>query len=271
MGGLEIQEIAANVFLFVGETFRSNATAFVRGREVLLIDGLASRRDARELKRVLVHAWKKNVRWIISTHYFSDHMAAFGLFPTAPVLAHRNALHTFWSEDFRTPEEAAHFVEPSILVGEGLSLRWGAYTLDVFYNPGHTMCTLNVDVPEADLLFAGDTAVGHIAYLHYGPPRLMADALTRALARKRSRLVLGHGAPVDASTLDHARTYLARLEEQVRRARARKGTSGTSEAIREIPLAGCLADGLTGSEFERFFHERNLASVVSRNLFAASA
>ena len=268
MSGLEIHEIARDVFLFVGERFRANATAIISGREVLLIDGLASRRDARELKRVLVGDWKKTVRWIISTHYFSDHMAAFGLFPGAPVFAHRNALHTFWSEDFRTPEEAAHFVEPSILVGEGMSLRWGAYTLDVFYNPGHTMCTLNVDVAEADLLFAGDTAVGNIAYLHYGPPRLMTDALTRALARGRSRVVLGHGTPVGSDTLCHARTYVGRLEEQVRRARARKGSSST---IGEIPLASCLADGVTGSEFERFFHERNLASIVSRNLFVASA
>jgi glyoxylase-like metal-dependent hydrolase (beta-lactamase superfamily II) len=267
-GRLEVQEIAPEVFLFIGEAFRANAAAFVNGREVLLIDGLASRRDARELKRVLVQDWKKSVRLIISTHYFSDHMAAFGLFPRVPILAHRNALHTFWSEDFRTAEETAHFVEPTVLVGEGLSVRWSSYHLDIFYNPGHTMCTLNVDVPEADLLFASDTAVGRIAYLHYSPPRLISEALSRALDRGRSRTVLGHGAPVESNTLAHARTYLDRLEDQVRRARSGKGSSS---AILEIPLESCLAEGIEGNDLERFFHERNLASIISRNLFTEFA
>jgi glyoxylase-like metal-dependent hydrolase (beta-lactamase superfamily II) len=264
----EVHEIAADVFLFIGQTYRANATAFVNGGDVLLIDGLASREDARELKRVLVQEWRKNVRWIVSTHYFSDHMAAFGLFPKAPILAHRNALHTFWSEDFRTPEEAAHFVEPTILVGEGVSIRWGSYTLDVFYNPGHTMCTLNIDVPEADLLFAGDIAVGNIVYLHYGPSQLMASARARAQARGKSKIVLGHGAVVESRTLAHARTYLERLERRVREIRAQRGGSS---ALLEIPLADCLADGVQGNDFERFFHERNVASVVSGDLFAGAA
>jgi glyoxylase-like metal-dependent hydrolase (beta-lactamase superfamily II) len=264
-GSLDVQEIAPEVFLFIGDAYRANAAAFVSGKEVLLVDGLASRRDARELKRVLVREWKKSVRWIISTHYFSDHMAAFGLFPKAPIVAHRNALHTFWSEDFRTPEEATHFVEPSLLVGEGVAVRWGSYHLDIFYNPGHTMCTLNVDVPEADLLFASDTAVGRIAYLHYGPPRLIREALSRALSRGRSRTVLGHGGPVRSTALEQARTYVDRLEKQVRQVRAGNSSSST---ILEIPLESCLAEGIEGSDFERFFHERNLASVTSKNLFA---
>jgi cyclase len=264
---LEVHEIAAGVFLFVGKALRANATAFVNGGEVLLIDGMASRDDARELKRILVREWRKNVRCIVSTHYFSDHMAAFGLFPETPVLAHRNALHTFWSEDFRTPEEAAHFVEPSILVSEGASIRWGSHTLDVFYNPGHTMCTLNVDVPEADVLFAGDTAVGNIAYLHYGPPKLMMVALARALARGRSRIVLGHGVVAEPQTLANARTYLERLEARVREIRA---NGAGASAILGIPLADCLADGVGGNDFERFFHERNVASVVSKALYAGA-
>ena len=47
MTGLEVQEIAPEVFLFIGEAFHANAAAFVSGKEVLLIDGLASRQDAR--------------------------------------------------------------------------------------------------------------------------------------------------------------------------------------------------------------------------------
>jgi cyclase len=265
MDGLtEIQEIAPLVFLFIGETFRSNATAFVRGGDVLLIDGLASREDARRLERVLTNDWKKTVRWIVSTHYFSDHMAAFGLFPDAPVLAHKNALHTFWSEDFRSSEEARHFVEPSVLVGEGLSIVWDRYTLEIFYNPGHTMCALNVDVPEADLLFAGDAAVGNIAYFHYAPPRLVDAALARALSRGRSRVVLGHGGPLPARTLANARIYLERLGRKVHDARSGADAAST---ISKISLDECLADGLEGSDFERFFHERNLVSIASRNLF----
>ncbi len=258
---MRIETIAPDVVLFRGEALDSNATAVRHGKRVLLIDGLGSRADAREMRRVIEREWESRVDMIVATHYFSDHMAAYALFPDAPVVAHVHAHHTFWSEEFRTPEEAAHFVEPSMLLDGSLAFRWGRNRVEIFPNPGHTMGTLNVDLEEADILHVGDTLVGSIAYFWYSAPELLDRALARARGRGRSRILASHGGARSAEALDHARTYLSNLEQRVREARQRE------EKIADIPLADCLAEGLSPGDFEPPFHSRNLGSVTARGLF----
>jgi glyoxylase-like metal-dependent hydrolase (beta-lactamase superfamily II) len=264
---MEFVEVDAGIVLFRGRQFDANSTVILRGKEAFLVDGLASRAEAEELRRILEEEWKVSVRFILSTHYFSDHMAAFRLFPRAEIIAHRNAPQTFWSEEFRTQEEAGYFVEPTVAVSEGLVWKWGRYTLDIFYNPGHTASTLNVHVPEAGLLFAGDEAVGNIAYLHYSEPGLLSQALRRAALRGARRVVLAHGGVQSPEILENAVSYLDTLGAHVRETRAE---SGEFETIGDIPLGKCLAPGLEGTEFERFFHARNLKSIAARGLFPGS-
>lgn len=265
LSGMDAVELAEGIHLFRGRRYDSNATAIVRGREAILIDGMGGREDAEELRRALEVERSLTVRFIVSTHYFSDHMAAFRLFPRAEILAHRYASQTFWSEAFRTEEEEGHFVEPTMLLSDSLSWIWGSYTLEIFHNPGHTMSTLNILVPEAGLLFAGDQAVGNIAYLRYSTPDLMLRALRRARQQGAGRVVLAHGGPNPPSVFENAEIYLRKLGEHVRRTRAGAGEFGD---VREIPFESCLAPGVEGTEFERIFHERNLETVEARTLFS---
>jgi cyclase len=123
---LREQQIESDIHVFIGEAYDSNSTAFVRGDEVLLVDGMASRADAEGLRERIEAGLKKRVRFIIATHYFSDHLAALALFPDAEIIAHRNYLHTFTTERRRTEEEEANFVEPTMLVSDGLVMRWAA-------------------------------------------------------------------------------------------------------------------------------------------------
>lgn len=271
---METTELAPGILLFRGKRFDSNATALIRGRDVLLIDGMGSRDDAEELRRFLRESGDLHVRFILSTHYFSDHMAAFALFPEAEILAHRFARETFWSEEFRTPEEEAHFVEPSILISGGLTWKWGQWTLEIFHNPGHTMGTLNVFVPEADLLFASDTAVGNIAYFRYSTPELLSTALRRAQERGASRVVCSHGGVRPSSVLRNASTYIERLGPLVQSARLgapgknARAASEDRDLINAIPIEPCLAEGVEPTDFERIFHGRNLETVAARGLFS---
>ncbi len=94
---------------------------------MLLVDGLASVEDARRLRATLVDDWGKKVVYLVSTPYFSDPMAAWNLFPEAAVLAHENALQTFWTEDFRSSEEAAKFRAPTFLLGGRMEMSWGRF------------------------------------------------------------------------------------------------------------------------------------------------
>lgn len=258
---MKIQELEPDIRVLTGEAYDSNATLFMRGREALLVDSLASTEDAIELKRHL-ESQDLHVRWILCTHYFSDHLAGLRFFPNANVVAQQNYAETFHAEEFRTEEETGYFVEPNVVVGDSLQLRWGRYTLHYFANPGHTACSTAIDVPEADLLFGADTTVGNIVYLHYGTPEGAAKALRRLKMHRRARFISGHGGLKNPATVDRALDYLQRLEENVRQNRKQ------DLPLDLIRLNDCLTPGIEGTDFEEIFHKRNLESIQSRGLFA---
>lgn len=262
------QQIEPDIHVFIGETYNSNSTAFVKGDEVLLVDGMASQSDAEQLRERIETGLKKQVRFIIATHYFSDHLAALKLFPRAEIIAHQNYLLTFSTENFRTEEEAANFVEPTMLVSDGLVMRWGRYTLDIFHNPGHTMSTLSIEVPEADLLMAGDNVVGNIAYFSYSTPDMAWHALRRLKRTGRTRLISSHAGLRDSDALENAMFYLDSLKTNAQAA-WQLGSEGDS--VLQIPIDKCLRPDLKALPFEELYHRRNLQSIVDRRLHLSPA
>ncbi|MCU1265866.1 MAG: metallo-beta-lactamase superfamily protein [Acidobacteria bacterium] len=259
-----VNQIEEDLYLFVGETYRSNSTIFIAQNEALLVDAVGSHSDAVLLKNFVEQKLGKEVRFIISTHYFSDHLAALKLFPRASVIAHENYADTFTSEQYRSAEEEAHFVEPDILVKEGITIRWGRFTLDVSHNPGHTSSTLTIDIPQADLLMVGDTVVGNIAYLMYSTPECFFTALGRLQQAPRSRLISSHGDVRSTAAIGNALFYLERLRDRAFASNA----SGTAESFLKTPLENFMPPEVEPTPFERIFHERNLRTILERKLFA---
>lgn len=264
---MRIQQLESDLYILTGEQFHSNSTVIVNDDEVLLVDAMASVGDAEELRAFVTRELGKRVRFIICTHYFSDHLAALRLFPESQIIAHQNYSHTFDMERFRTEEEKTHFVEPDITISDGMRLRWGTYMLDVFHNPGHTMSTINIDIASADLLLVGDNIVGNMIYLYYSTPHLAQTALERLHRRGRGRVIEGHNGLMDGSTVANALHYLNRLEANVKGARRR---SERDEAIQEISLDQCLPESVEGTDFERIYHQRNLQTIIERTLFATA-
>jgi glyoxylase-like metal-dependent hydrolase (beta-lactamase superfamily II) len=259
------QQIEPDIYLFVGDTYNSNSTAFIKGDDVLLVDGMASRLDAEELRERIEAGLKKQVRFIIATHYFSDHLAALRHFPRAEIITHQNYMHTFSTERHRTKEEEAHFVEPTILISDALVMRWGRYTLEIFHNPGHTMSSLSIEVPEADLLMAGDNVVGNIAYFSYSTPDMARHALHRLKRRGRNRLISSHQGVRNSEALENAIFYLDSLKAN---AQAAWQSGGKGDSVLQIPIDECLSSGIKASQYEEIYHRRNLESIVDRRLFA---
>lgn len=256
------QQIESDIYLFIGETYHSNSTAFVKGDEALLVDGMASRADAEGLRERVEVGLGKKVRFIVATHYFSDHLAALRLFPEAEIIAHRNYMHTFSTERFRTEEEEANFVEPTILISDELSMKWGRHTLEIFHNPGHTMSSLSIEVPEADLLMTGDNLVGNIAYFAYSTPEMARHALSRLKRRGRNRLISSHTGVRDSRALENAILYLDRLKTNAQSAWQDAG----GDSVLRIPIESCLSPELKATPYEELYHRRNLESIVERRL-----
>ena len=260
---MQIQAPEPDILVFRGEAYESLATAFIHGRDVLLVDALADQVDAEAMRARLEGELGKRVRMILMTHYMSDHMAGLGLFPGARIAAHRHYAHTFLSQRGRSAQEEREFVAPSIELAGDISLQWGRHRLQVFHNPGKTPCTLNVDVPDADLVIASDNLVGNTTYLSYTAPELLDAGLVRLQQLGRSRVIPGHMGVLPGAAVGNARHYLKRLGERVLAARRQGGTDG----IRAIPIEDCLAAGVTPTPFEREWHDINLNVVLERGVF----
>lgn len=260
---MQIQALEADILVFRGEAYESLATAFIHGRDVLLVDALAERSDAEAMRAHLEGELGKRVRLILMTHYMSDHMAGLRLFPRARIAAHRHYAHTFLSQRGRSAQEEREFVPPSIELAGDIAFDWGRHRLQVFHNPGKTPCTLNVDVPDADLVIASDNLVGNTAYLSYTAPELLDAGLLRLQQLGRSRVVPGHMGVLPGDAVGNARHYLQRLGEHVRAARLHNG----ADAIRAIRIEDCLATGVTPTPFEREWHDINLNVVLERGVF----
>lgn len=260
---MHVTTLQPDIFVVKGDVFESLATVIVRGDEALLVDGLASHDDAVALRHMLDDLGK-HVRFVVSTHYMSDHMAAFRLFEGADIIAHRLYAHTFFSQLGRTAEEDADFIEPTIVFDSELTLTWGKYSLELFHNPGHTMSTVNIDVRGAEVLFTADNVLGNMAYISSSTPEMLLAANERLQRRARTHLIPGHMRILGGESIENSREYLGRLATEVRAARE------SGRALDGITLERCLSPGCEPAEFEREWHGRNLQVIQTRNLFAIS-
>jgi cyclase len=266
---MHVEQVAPDIYMIVGEFYQSISTVIADAERVLLIDGQASREDAMDLRRFVEEELGKQVRLILSTHYMSDHMAALKLFSNAPVIAQQNYMHTFESQRSLTDEMREGFTEPTIVFSDKLALRWGRYTLDVFHNPSHTLSTIGIDIPEADLLIVGDAFFGGIVFLSSaGEPKKFYTGLRRLQAKNRSRAIPGHIKMYDNRAFENALHYLKTLQENVEEARS---SPRVEASILEIPIESCLAPQIEASDFEREFHRINLELIIKRNLFPTVA
>jgi glyoxylase-like metal-dependent hydrolase (beta-lactamase superfamily II) len=110
---MRVEQIETDLYLAIGDAFDSNSTILLSGKEALVIDALGSKRDAHDLKHLIEQNFEARVRFIICTHYFSDHLAASKLFPDSQIIAHKKYRQTFDQEQFRSGRRGIIFVEPT--------------------------------------------------------------------------------------------------------------------------------------------------------------
>jgi glyoxylase-like metal-dependent hydrolase (beta-lactamase superfamily II) len=262
---VRVEQLGAEVLMFVGDEYESVATAFLDGADALLIDSLASIEDARWLRRVLCEEMGKQVRVIAATHFMSDHIAGMSLFPDALTIAHRHHRFTFLSQNRRVDEL---YREPRLTFDSSMTLRWGRHELRLVHNPGKTMDHVSVDVASADLVCAGDNIVGNIIYLSKADPALIRAAIGRLRQFGRSTVIGGHMGRFPAVVLDNAVHYLDRLQEAVVRIRANASPQEADERIASIRIEACLAPRVEPAAFERQWHRHNLEVIVAQSVFA---
>jgi cyclase len=260
---VRVETVGSDLSIVIGETDSSASTVFVANGDALIVDAMASTSDAEALRRYVEDDLEKRVRFVVVTHYFSDHLAALRTFPDATIVTHELYSHTFASEQHRSAEEQSFFVKPGMTFSNRMMLRWGRYTLNLFYNPGGSMSAAGIDVPEADLLFTANAISGHVAYFVYSTPDLVVKGIERLRRCGRRRILTGHGGPQDALALDHSLAYVNALNEYA----AKCFAEGTQAHLADARVEDFMPRGIEATDLDRRYHRRNLDYLLSNGRF----
>lgn len=164
---MQKERISDDIYVFTSELYAQVTAGAVVGADgTALIDTLPFPSETRQIRDFVEKRLGSRVRYVINTHYHSDHTNGNYLFPEAEVIGHwqtREKLATIGTEALarakpQMPELAEVDVRlPTILVEQGpLYLQLGRKTLQLFHTPGHSSDSLSVLLREDKILFSGD-------------------------------------------------------------------------------------------------------------------
>lgn len=237
-----LREVADGVFVFRQPVLDVNATLITGGGAALLVDTLSTARQAAELRAACQVVTSAELA-VVNTHHHFDH--CFGnatvAGPQGRVWAHEEAgrlLHRHaermrrsylarWRET--DPQLAADLAQvrvlaPTDLVGPQLTVDVGGRPVVLRHlGHGHTAGDLVVQVPDADVLIAGDL-------VEHGAPPDFEDAYPLQwpetvtamlrLATPTTVIVPGHGAVTDVAFVHGQHEQLAALSWAIREGHA---------------------------------------------------
>lgn len=238
------QEVARDVYVLRYPRFDVNVTLVLGDGEAVLVDTLCTAAQAAELaaaaRRVTRYPWT-----IVNTHHHFDHCLGNATLadPDRPIWAHEETavlmreqadrLRRSWYNECReldpalAPEVAGTpILAPTRTVHLRAALEVGGRSVVLHhFGRGHTAGDLVVQVPDADLLVAGDLVE------ESGPPSFgdaypldwpgTLAALLR-LASPQAVVVPGHGAPVGRDFVARQHADLVRLEWLIREGEANR-------------------------------------------------
>ena len=157
----------------------------------------------------------ETVTHILLTHTHRDHsgaLAALRAATGAQVLSggpHRLSRALFPGEANILDDANDTGHRPDIVLADGDVVDGGGWRIEAVATPGHTANHLALALPDAGLIFSGDHVMGWSTSIVAPPDGDMSDymeSLDRLAARPESRLLPGHGPPVE-----HAHDRIAEL------------------------------------------------------------
>ena len=269
------ERVSEDVYVFTSELYAQvNAGAVIGPEFAVLIDTLAFPKEIEEVKRFTEERLGKPVRFIINTHYHSDHTLGNWLFPDATIISHhlcRQYLDTIGRKALQASKEANRELEdigirlPAITFESGrATIRVGKRVLQLVPLPGHSLDGIGVLIVEDKVLFSGDIMMP-LPYVADGDYDQMVASLKSIPRMKLENLVQGHGESVlrgEVGTSVRANlSYLAAIRRHVRKAARLRDPQGYLDTvnIEDCGKGRILLNGLAEE-----LHRRNLVALYSK-------
>jgi glyoxylase-like metal-dependent hydrolase (beta-lactamase superfamily II) len=214
----------------------SNAGFVITDDGILVVDALISPNHARRLLAEVRKVSNKPIRYLVNTHWHSDHTFGNGAFPDATEILSTEACKARlekdgparWAEAAKSKPsdyEGAKLVIPEATFKKETTLKLGHRELLVKHlGKGHTLGDAIVIDPEARVIYAGDLLFNGIhPYMADGHSKEWVDALQALedLARPEPetwKVVPGHGEPTSITLAADMREYILLLRTEVQKA-----------------------------------------------------
>ncbi|MCD4685270.1 MAG: MBL fold metallo-hydrolase [Anaerolineae bacterium] len=249
-------ELAPGVFVEMGFQ-RVTVGAILTDDGFVLIDTPPYPEDARRCRTTLAGIADKPVVAIVNTDGHRDRILGNGWFDSRVIVAHDATIHalqhlpsnfvdTAVERLIQHSFERSQFAHvqlrrPTIGFTQRMQLRYGQHTIPLLTMPGPTTGSLWVHLPEARVLFAGDSVLAdQHPYLTSPCTKEWLDNLT-LLRRSRfaaDHIVPGRGTLVDKSATEplshYLRTARRRVQSLYREGRPRADTSTLVPELLEL-------------------------------------
>jgi glyoxylase-like metal-dependent hydrolase (beta-lactamase superfamily II) len=227
----ELKQVGPGIYAAIdGAEHKSGSNAgFVIGDDgVLVVDAFFYPDATKALVAEIRKLTPKPIRYVVNTHYHADHTGGDQVLRDAGavIIAHRNVRG--WVRvnnitlfgDHITPEIKAQVESlplPDVVTDKDLTVWLGSRRVVVRTVLGHTGGDLIIQVPDADVLFAGDMLWRKI------PPNLIDGSVREWLATDagfatmpaETRFVPGHGDVAGVADVRDFRAYLIDLRRLV--------------------------------------------------------
>lgn len=194
--------VAEDIYTFTSELYAQVTAGIILTSEgTIVIDTLPFPQETQEMLAFIRDRGQGTVRYVINTHYHSDHTNGTYMFAGAEVIAHQWCHHMLAHYGKRSLAEAKRETAalsdvqihlPSIVMESDAYIHLGDRSLYLTPLPGHTRDSIGVMIEGDRILFAGD-AVLPVPYIVWGDAANTINSLRAVRALRPESVVQGHG------------------------------------------------------------------------------
>jgi cyclase len=266
--------VAEDIYTFTSDLYaKVTAGVILTSEGTIVIDTLPFPKETREMIAFVKQRGDGTVRYVINTHYHSDHTNGTYLFPEAEVIAHRlcrdilvkQGKQSLAQAKKETPALAdVQVLLPNIVFEHDCHMHLGDRSLLLTPLPGHSKDCIGVFVEGDKILFAGD-AMLPVPHFVWGNSQDSIRSLHAIRGLRPESVIQGHGQLLLrgelAIEIDSSLQYLRCVNERVQRL-VQKGAS--ESALQGIDIESCGKSRVPLDGLVQYLHQENLLAVYSQ-------
>ena len=249
-----VHEIGDRVFTLHFEFFDQQIGVILGGKDVVVIDTRSTPVQAREIQGAIRELTNEPVSIVINSHWHWDHTFGNHEFRPAAIWGQARCIDRLRERGPATIEKAAGWVPaiaddlrqvvidpPDQVFAEHATVDAGGRELRLTYlGRGHTDTDIAIEVPDANVLFAGDLLEeGATPSFGDSYPLDWPGTVERLLPLATGAVVPGHGAVGDRAFVESQLAELRALEALARRVHA--GELDLEAAIEASPYSAATS------------------------------